>query len=92
MRKISPPKSRLAGYSSRGKIWINKKVKGADRRRLHKHESFEYAYRVRTGAGYKTAHKKALKVEMRGMSRKQKARYSGRLGAIARWYPAKRRR
>ena len=92
MRKSSPPKSKLAGYSSRGKIWINKKIKGADRKRLRIHEKFEYAYRKKTGAGYKKAHKKALKVEMRGMTRRQKAKYSGRLGAIARWYPAKRRK
>ena len=92
MRKISPPKSRLAGYSSRGKIWINSKIKGADRKRLKVHEKFEYAYRVKTGAGYKKAHKKALKVEHKGMTKRQIAKYSGRLGAIARWYPAKRRR
>ena len=92
MRKISPPKSKLAGYSSRGKIWINKKIKGADRKRILKHEKFEYAYRARTGAGWKQAHKKALKVEHKGMTKRQIAKYSGRLGAIARWYPVKRRK
>ena len=82
--------SRLAGYT-KGRIWINKRVKGPDRKRLLRHETKELALRKK-GMSYKRAHKLAGKYETKGMTTKQILKYSGRLGAIARWHPRKARR
>ena len=82
--------SRIAGYKN-GKIWINKKVPKALRKRLYRHEKTELKLRYK-GLSYKQAHKHALKAEHKGMTRKQIAKYEGKLGAISRWYPVKRTR
>jgi hypothetical protein len=77
------PKNRLGGYNTRGEIWINKKIKGKDRKRVRKHEVTEIKWRKK-GYSYKKAHAIAGKAETKGMSKKSILKYSGRLGAIAR--------
>jgi hypothetical protein len=77
-------KSRLAGYHH-GKIWVSPLIKRkADRKRVLIHEKTELKDREMTGDSYTKAHNKALKAEMKGMTKHQKEVYSGRLGAIAR--------
>jgi hypothetical protein len=89
-----PPKSRLAGYNKRGRVWINPKIpkrfKGINlRKRLKAHEITERRLRKR-GLSYKKAHKEALKVEHKGLTKKQIRIYEGKLGSIARWHPKRK--
>jgi len=86
------PKSRLAGYGRRGRIWVNPKVpktyKGISMRsRLLKHEKVERKLRIEKGLSYPEAHKEALKAEHSGLTKKQVRVYEGKLGSIARHYP-----
>lgn len=83
--------SRLAGYGKRGRIWINPAVPSEFRARLRRHEVVERELR-RRGYSYREAHKLALRAEHEGMSRREIARYEGKLGAIARWKPYKKKR
>jgi Mn-dependent DtxR family transcriptional regulator len=82
-------RSRLAGYGKRGRIWVNPNVPKQFRARLIRHETVERQLR-KQGMTYKEAHRKALEAEHKGLTRKQIARYEGKLGAIARWKPYKR--
>jgi hypothetical protein len=88
--------SKLAGYGKRGKIWINphvpKTFKGISMfDRLFKHEKVERQLRQK-GLTYPKAHEKALKQEHEGLTRKQLRIYEGKLGAIARWLPRRKKR
>ena len=82
-------RSRLAGYDKHGKIWINPNVPRSMRSRLRTHETVEYTLRQQ-GMTYRSAHRKALEAEHKGLTRKGIARYEGKLGAIARYKPHKR--
>ena len=82
--------SRVAGYKN-NRIWISKNVKcPLMRKRLYTHEKTELQLRKK-GYSYKQAHRKALKAEHRGMNKRQIFKYEGKLGAISRWYPARKR-
>jgi hypothetical protein len=81
--------SRIAGYT-KGKVWINKKVPKKLRKRLLTHEKTEVKLR-KQGYTYKQAHKRALKAEHKGMTKRQIFKYEGKLGAIARWHPTRKR-
>lgn len=88
---MRPPKSRLAGYGKKGRIWVNpkvpKKFRGINvRKRLISHEKAEIKFR-KAGLSYRKAHKRALKVEHKGLSKRQIWVYEGKLGSIARWHP-----
>ena len=85
----------IAGYGSRGSIWINKHVpetyRGIDMRaRLKCHERVERELRLKYGLSYRQAHKAALKPEHEGLTKKQIAIYEGKLGSIARHHPRRR--
>jgi len=85
-------RSRLAGYGKRGPIRVNphvpKTFRGIKvRSRLVRHEKVERKLR-RSGMSYRRAHRKALKSEHRGLSKKQIATYEGKLGSVARWKPS----
>ena len=89
--------SRLAGYGRRGKIRINKHVphtfKGIRMKaRLIRHEKVERRLRCEEGLTYAQAHQVALIEEHKGLTQKQIAVYEGKLGAIARHHPYKRRK
>ena len=84
MRKIKAiPRNYLGGYTARGKVWVNKAVPKRFRKRVRAHEEHELKLRKK-GWSYKAAHKSALKVEHRGLSKKGIARYEGHMGAIVR--------
>jgi len=85
------PHSKLAGYGKSGKIWVNPNVPKKLQARLRRHERVERKLRQQ-GLSYRQAHRRALKEEHRGMTKKQIAEYEGTLGAVARWYPRKRKR
>jgi hypothetical protein len=59
------------------------------RSRVKRHEEAEYNGR-RNGLTQRQAHRKALKVEHRGMTPHQVSVYEGKLGAVARWKPGRR--
>ena len=85
-------RSRLAGYGRRGRIRINRHVPRSFRgikvrSRLLRHEKVERRLR-RSGLSYRKAHRKALKSEHKGLSKKQIAIYEGKLGSVARWKPS----
>ena len=84
-------RSRLAGYGKRGPIRVNPHVPRSFRKikmrsRLVRHERVERRLR-RSGMSYRKAHRKALKSEHAGLTRKQVATYEGKLGSVARWKP-----
>lgn len=88
MRGMHGPHSRVATRGSRGGIYIHPKVprsfKGITvRSRLVAHERTEYKL-MQKGMSYRQAHAKALKVEHRGLSKKEIAVYEGKVGSIAR--------
>ena len=85
--KVGSPRSRLAGYTPHGKIWINPYVPSKDRKRLRVHERTEYRLRRTKGMNYRDAHQVAGRKEVRGLTKHQVFVYSGRLGAVARWHP-----
>lgn len=89
--KVRSPRSRLAGYSPNGHIWINPHVPHEMCQRLRRHEQVEYHLRE-GGMSQHHAHMKALIQEHKGMSHHQIAKYEGKLGAIARWHPQHRHR
>jgi len=84
-------RSRLAGYGRRGPIRLNPNVPKTFRKikvrsRLMRHEKVERKLR-RSGMSYRKAHRRALKSEHKGLTRKQVAIYEGKLGSVAHWTP-----
>ena len=79
----------MAGYGRRGPIRVNPHVPRSFRgikvrSRLLRHEKVERKLR-RSGMSYRRAHRRALKSEHRGLSKRQVSMYEGKLGSIARW-------
>lgn len=75
--KVFTYKRAYGGYT-KNHIWVNPDIKGADRKRVTKHEKLELKFR-KEGMSYHQAHNKATILELKGMTEKEKARYRYRL-------------
>lgn len=79
-------RERLASLNVKtGRIRLNPRLKGVDRRRVKSHEK-TFLARRRAGDSYTAARRAALRVERGSMSMRQWRRYNSRLGALARWH------
>lgn len=88
MRGMRGPHSKIATHGARGGIYISSRVpeswRGIDvKARLRRHERVEY-HLMQQGLSYKEAHKKALKQEHKGLTKKQVQAYEGKIGSLAR--------
>jgi hypothetical protein len=62
---------------------VSKRIPKSERRRVREHETYERKCRCQ-GGSYKTCHKKALKKEHQGLSRRGVSRHEGKVGAAVR--------
>lgn len=77
----------IAGYGKRGPVRVSNKVpktyKGMRMRdRLRTHERVERKLRLEKGLSYPAAHRRALKVEHKGLTRKQIGIYEGKIWSV----------
>jgi hypothetical protein len=80
----------LAGFTSTGKPWVNQAVKteiskdAFNRVMRHQRVFMRKITDTKNPLSWTAARKVALKAEHKGMTKKQVARYEGRLGALER--------
>jgi hypothetical protein len=79
--------SSIAGYGKRGPVRVSNKVptsyKGMRMKdRLKRHEKTERKLRLENGLSYPAAHRRALRAEHKGLSRKQIHLYEGKIRSI----------